>query len=144
MPCNYNDYPPTWKSEIRPRILKRAGDKCEECGVPNGMLILRGEYDGKEVYQDLDGWIYDAATSEMIGDDYVGEVDPSGTNKFFPIVLTVAHLDHDPENWNVKDDRLKALCQLHHLRLDAPEKQKKKAAAKYKNSLFPLPGTKQI
>lgn len=28
------------------------------------------------------------------------------------IVLTVAHLDHDETNWDVKIDRLKALCQL--------------------------------
>ena len=35
MPCNYLEYPPKWKSEIRPRILKRAGNKCEFCGAEN-------------------------------------------------------------------------------------------------------------
>lgn len=29
MPCNYALYPATWKTEIRPRILKRAGNRCE-------------------------------------------------------------------------------------------------------------------
>ena len=31
------------------------------------------------------------------------------------VVLTVAHLDHDVENWDVSDDRLAALCQACHL-----------------------------
>ena len=34
------------------------------------------------------------------------------------IVLTIAHLDHDKENFDVQDDRLKALCQRCHLVLD--------------------------
>lgn len=34
------------------------------------------------------------------------------------VVLTVAHLDHDETNWEVRDDRLKALCQSCHFRLD--------------------------
>lgn len=36
------------------------------------------------------------------------------------IVLTIAHLDHDHENWDVTDDRLQALCQACHLALDFP------------------------
>jgi len=35
MPCNYKLYPPNWFSEIRPRILARANNRCEFCGVPN-------------------------------------------------------------------------------------------------------------
>ena len=34
------------------------------------------------------------------------------------VILTIAHLDHDPENWQVTDDRLAALCQKCHLRYD--------------------------
>lgn len=34
------------------------------------------------------------------------------------IVLTIAHLDHDSENWDVHDDRLQAMCQRCHLRYD--------------------------
>lgn len=34
------------------------------------------------------------------------------------VVLTIAHMDHDSENWNVSDDRLKALCQACHLGYD--------------------------
>jgi len=35
MPCDYKKYPANWKTEIRPRILKRAKNKCEFCRVEN-------------------------------------------------------------------------------------------------------------
>lgn len=34
------------------------------------------------------------------------------------VVLTIAHLDHDPENWEVKDEQLRAWCQRCHLGYD--------------------------
>ena len=34
------------------------------------------------------------------------------------VILTIAHLDHDVENWQVADERLAALCQKHHLGYD--------------------------
>jgi hypothetical protein len=40
-------------------------------------------------------------------------------------VLTIAHLDHDETNHEVKLDRLMAMCQLHHLRYDAKEKYRR-------------------
>lgn len=150
MPIDYSKYPKNWRSEIRPRIMARAGEirnltggieqeaRCELCGVENHSLILRGEYGGKEVYQDMDGWIYDANTSKKIDRDYLGEVDLECKNKVIKVVLTVMHLDHDPENKNVKDERLKAGCQRCHLLYDQPMKQEKRRKKKYKNSLFPI------
>lgn len=35
MPCDYKEYPENWLSEIRPRILKRADNRCEWCGAEN-------------------------------------------------------------------------------------------------------------
>ena len=35
MPIDYGKYPENWKTEIRPRILARAENKCEWCGVEN-------------------------------------------------------------------------------------------------------------
>ncbi len=35
MPINYDLYPGNWHSEIRPRILARAKDRCEWCGAQN-------------------------------------------------------------------------------------------------------------
>lgn len=116
MPINYKEYPKNWKTEIRPAVLKRANNCCEFCKVPNYKIILRGEWNGIECYQDDDGNIFDANTSESIGSDYVGEVHP--TNKFIKIILTIAHLDHDKQNHNISIDRLRALCQRCHLRYD--------------------------
>ena len=102
MPIDYSKYPPNWRSEIRPRILARAGNCCEFCGVPNGGMGRRLK-------------------------DGTWELSPFGPTR---IVLTIAHLDHDPENHEVKDDRLAALCQYCHLRYDAPMKAAKKKAQK--------------
>ncbi len=35
MPCDYRNYPPDWKTRIRPAILARAGNVCEACGALN-------------------------------------------------------------------------------------------------------------
>jgi 5-methylcytosine-specific restriction endonuclease McrA len=77
MPIDYTRYPPNWK-EIRARILERARNCCEGCGIENYAINARGA----------------------------------------KVVLTIAHLDHDPENWDVTDERLKALCQACHLGYD--------------------------
>lgn len=54
------------------------------------------------------------------------------------IVLTVAHLDHQPEN--CADENLKAMCQRCHLRYDVPHHQRTAAAtrraAKQNRELF--------
>jgi 5-methylcytosine-specific restriction endonuclease McrA len=44
------------------------------------------------------------------------------------VVLTVAHLDHRPEN--CADENLRALCQRCHNRDDAPHRQKNAAATR--------------
>lgn len=114
MPCNYKLYPKNWKTEIRPDILRRANNCCEFCNVPNYKHILRGNWNGIECYQDEDGMIYDANTSEVIGSDYVGEVHPNNT--LIKVVLTIAHLDHNTNNNDYSN--LKALCQKCHLDYD--------------------------
>ncbi len=89
---NLKRYPKDWPA-ISKRIRARAGNKCEECGVPNGAEIVR----------DSDGeW------SLAMSND-------KGVVK---IVLTCAHLDHTPEN--IADDNLRAWCQRCHNRYDAP------------------------
>jgi hypothetical protein len=67
--------------------MERANNCCEFCKVPNYKLILRGTWNDTECYQDDDGTIYDANTSEVIGSDYVGEVHQ--TNKLIKVVLTI-------------------------------------------------------
>lgn len=85
MPIDYKKYPPNWKTEIRPAVLKRAHNRCEFCGVENHSIR------------------------------------PDGVK----VVLTIAHLDHDEENWNVSLDRLRALCQRCHLRYDSEDRGKR-------------------
>jgi hypothetical protein len=89
MPVNYKEYPPNWKA-IRKRILLRAGNRCEFCGVEN------------HIYR---------------------KAEKPNKHGFFQttfIVLTIAHLDHDKTNHDVRDERLAALCQRCHLKYDLP------------------------
>ena len=105
MPIDYSKYPDNWLTEIRPRILKRANDMCEFCGVVNH------------------SYVHKETREQTIQDD----------DDAVRIVLTVAHLDHDEENPDVQDDRLAALCQRCHLRYDAPEKKRRRLEKKFKN-----------
>ena len=118
MPCNYKNYPPNWFTEIRPRILERAKNCCEQCFVKNYEIILRGEWAGVKVFQTEDGKIFNAENGEKIGEHYFGEINKKPKAKLTKVILTIAHLDHDKENFEVSDDRLKALCQRCHLVLD--------------------------
>lgn len=51
---------------------------------------------------------------------------PDGLPVWSRVVLTVAHLDHTPEN--CADDNLKAMCQRCHLAYDAPRKRAERRA----------------
>lgn len=101
MPINYKEYPPNWKTEIRPAVLARANNKCEWCGVENHRLIHRH---GKGP-QD---WTYWPEGMESEAWSLDGK-------KATKIVLTIAHLDHDKLNHEIPLDRLAALCQKCHL-----------------------------
>jgi 5-methylcytosine-specific restriction endonuclease McrA len=103
-------YPPDWK-QIRQRILARAGDKCEWCGVPNGAVGFRDPRD-KSRFWDLDDPAGDSAWEHF-------RTDGESHKAVIRIVLTIAHLDHDPRNND--DANLAALCQRCHLRHDAPQ-----------------------
>lgn len=118
MPIDYKKYPKDWK-ERRARILKRADNKCEECGLENYSVGVR-RMDGSFVE-------YTAMESEAAFLD---------GDKVITIVLTIAHLDHDEENENVSDDRLRALCQRCHLRYDVEEKKRRRKNKKAVGDLF--------
>ena len=132
MPCDYSKYHPEWKTRIRPEILKRAENKCESCGVPNYKMIIRGTWHGVDCYQDENGVIYNAKTSEVIGDDYLGEVHP--TNHLIKVVLTIAHLDHDIKKNDYSN--LKALCQRCHNTHDKEYRAKNRKKNKNQIKLF--------
>ena len=132
MPINYKLYPANWKTEIRPRILQKAGNRCEICKVKNHEEILRGTWKDKECYQDMDGTIWDANNGDRLGDDYVGEVHP--TNKLIKVVLTIAHMNHDINDNS--DGNLKALCQRCHNRHDIEHRKANRKKNRGELSLF--------
>ena len=120
MPIDYKRYPPNWKTEIVPRILKRAKNHCEGCNVKNYAVVWSVKHRGRvKWYRSLKRAEKADRTMEMRR----GKI-PENPKKV-RVVLTIAHLDHDETNHDVSDDRLKALCQLCHLRYDAKEKYRR-------------------
>jgi hypothetical protein len=111
-PENRARYPTNWKSEIRPRILARAHDHCEKCKAPNGKVICR-EMSGA-TYMVESGHVFNSETGDCLGRARVTDY-PAG--RYVTVVLTIAHLDHTPENCD--DNNLRAWCQRCHLRYDA-------------------------
>ncbi len=112
-PENKARYPGNW-AEIRAAILARAGNCCEQCKVENGKRIARGAGPFAGTYQTDDANVYDAETGEHIARVRMSECQ---MKNMVTIVLTIAHLDHQPENCD--PGNLRALCQMHHLRHDA-------------------------
>ncbi|HEX2679551.1 MAG TPA: hypothetical protein VHM19_23035 [Polyangiales bacterium] len=115
-------YPRDWPA-ISKRIRERAANRCEctgQCGdehdqagaprccAANGELVLR---DPKRPAR----FAYHAPCGGCAGGD-------PDCARAVRIVLTVAHLDHDPTN--NADSNLLALCQRCHLRLDRHEHAK--------------------
>ena len=122
MPMNREKYPPDWEKRVE-KIRERSGNKCEKCGRLNGQVVysapVRYLDDSDGYYKVRYDWFdyYNDAAAETINVHLIRPV---------KVVLTTAHLDHDESNWDVKDDRLMHLCQLHHLRLDSEEKSKRR------------------
>lgn len=121
---NLARYPKDWP-QIRARIQQRAGNRCEECGVPNYALgaRLRGEwYDALPLGENMLRleWPKPGTWSFVKG---VGS-----KLRIIRIVCTTAHLDHQPEN--CADDNLRFWCQRCHLRYDAKHHAETAAATR--------------
>jgi 5-methylcytosine-specific restriction endonuclease McrA len=101
-PENKNRYPEDW-SEIRARILKRAKDCCEFCGLPNY------------------AWVNSKDRQLTIQDD----------EDVIRVILTIAHLDHTPENCT--DENLKALCQKCHNNYDIKHRKETRHKTRMKD-----------
>lgn len=127
-------YPANWASEIRPSILARAGDRCEQCKAPNGEKICRAATGA--TYMVDTGEVFDANTGAALGQTHLVDY-PAG--RYITIVLTIAHLDHQPENCD--PDNLRAWCQRCHLAYDkdhhAANRRATFAARKASGDLFP-------
>jgi 5-methylcytosine-specific restriction endonuclease McrA len=114
-PENRARYPKDWPA-ISAAIRARANHRCEDCGVPNGELGGRSP-SGK--------WHKAKAKGEKLlriewpqpGEEWWCEGYDTQL-RIVRIVLTVAHLDHTPENCS--PENLKAWCQRCHNAYDAP------------------------
>ncbi len=113
---NIKRYPKDWK-QISERIrFERAKNKCEVCGVKNYSLI---QYrDNKTIVEHEPPYKHPMGFS-----DYNAAVELkqhlNEWNDLYQlklVVLTVAHLDHIPEN--CQDENLKAMCQKCHNNYD--------------------------
>lgn len=101
---NKSRYPKNWK-QIRESILERANNRCEFCGIEN------------HIYKDV-----------TVTDKHGGYV-----AKRVYVVLTIAHLDHTPENCDPSN--LRALCQKCHLTYDAKHHASEARKTRNKNQL---------
>lgn len=129
-PENRHRYPADWHA-IRERILQRAGHRCEHPGClarqysigiwhrPDG-----GAHQWAEQYEPPATY----AEARTIAAEAWWEVQHLGGDKLTIIVLTIAHLDHQPENCD--EDNLRALCQRHHLAHDHAHHQANAAATR--------------
>lgn len=133
-PENKKLYPPYWRQLSEYIRTERAGNKCEICTVENHLYVFRCKHEGRECYQTIEGNLYDANTSKLIAEDTESwDLVAIATDKAIRIVLTVAHLDHNPTNSHPSN--LKALCQRCHNRYDA--EHRKETRRKAKNSENP-------
>jgi hypothetical protein len=103
-------YPKDWSTRIRPAILVRAGNCCEECGVPNHATGYR---DTARIF-------------------YQAESAPPGA-RLIRIVLTVAHLAN-PDPADCRPENLAALCQQCHNRRDAKDRARNAAQTRRRRS----------
>lgn len=110
-------YPPPkeWQA-IRQRILERAKNCCEECGLKNGRMIVRSSED-KARYLLFDWEDYSTYRWPDGSPIRLSEVPEEYAGDPIKVVLTISHQDHNPAN--NADTNLKALCQRCHNRHDA-------------------------
>lgn len=102
-PENKNRYPKNWKKISEYIRFERADNKCEFCGAVNH------------------SWVNKHTRKLTTADDEYA----------IKIVLTVAHLDHTPENCSY--DNLKALCQKCHNSYDKEHRKNTRAMSKNNN-----------
>ena len=113
-------YPVDWR-EISQAVRDEAGNRCESCGVRNGAMIFRGSHDLRPAWRYETDTVFEPSRCAFDGTVIPGTTwDDFEARRGGPVkvVLTVAHLDHRPENCARKN--LRAWCQRCHNAYDAP------------------------
>lgn len=111
-PENRARYPKDWPA-IRAAILARAGNCCEKCKAPNRTRIARGAGKDEGTYMLDSADVFCAETGQHLGQCRHSDYELA---RMVDVVLTIAHLDHTPEN--CAPENLRAWCQRCHLRYD--------------------------
>ncbi|MBN8594027.1 MAG: hypothetical protein J0M33_19890 [Anaerolineae bacterium] len=126
MPMNRKLYPPDWET-LALKIRLERGNVCQDCGVGNGLVIIRSHVDGSRyiVLDDDDGSYYYPEGTRIRLSEVPDEFDMAHVR----VVLSVGHLDHNPAN-NAPEN-LRVMCQRCHNRYDA----KKRAASRHKTRI---------
>ncbi len=123
-PENRHRYPKNWK-EISNRIrFERANNACEKCGVYNYSVVKKQTVKYRGIVARLDSYSQAKELADVLSGLY------NGKPQFIVIVLTVAHLDHNPENNS--EENLMALCQECHNRYDAGHRSRTRAESSVK------------
>lgn len=118
-----------WREAIRPRILARAGGKCERCGKPDRITV----WTISGANPDRTRWMLWRPTRYHLWRDHRGQCvplpdSPPGLGRRIRVVLTVAHLNHNPTD--NRGENLAALCQWCHLNHDRAHHRATRAARK--------------
>lgn len=132
LPENRDRYPDNW-DEIRGEILRRASNRCEFCKAENHSEIWRGEGDDAGTYMDWRCWVYREDNGEWVRWAYK-ESGPYNKERLVKVVLTIAHLDHQPEH--NEPENLRALCQQCHNRYDVQHRQQTRRRRRAIGDLF--------
>lgn len=129
-PENRARYPKDWPA-IRVAILERAGHRCEHSDAPGHRCAARhralGYWRDGELWRLPVGfehlqrriWRFEPLPQvlrESGVDKPMTLQSAEGSLKIIRVILTIAHLDHQPENCD--PENLRALCQRHHLAHD--------------------------
>ena len=120
MPMDRKFYPENW-DEIATEIKESVLWKCEECG--------------KQCRRNGESWAEFFSDWDLRSDEFSEAIDHK--QRF---TLTVAHLDHVPNNCDRSN--LRALCAPCHLRYDVKEMAKKKRLKKEREGQINLLDTK--
>lgn len=132
-------YPANWKTHVRPAVLRRAGHRCEGCGVRQYAVG----------YRDEGGRFIELGRAEV---EVLAEARRRGeaVPRVFQIALSVAHRDHDPRNNDGMErggpplpfelSNLFSACQRCHNLHDAAHRRRNRARTRLRvRGVLPLP-----
>ena len=122
-PENKARYPADWR-DISQQVRDEAGNCCEQCFVENGAMIYRGLHEMRPAWRYESDTVFECSRCAVDGSELHGTTwdDFDWNGATVKAVLTVAHLDHTPEN--CARENLRALCQRCHNAYDAPMRRR--------------------